>query len=308
MSNTPFMPLWVSDFLGDTLDLDAKEIGAYMLLLMAMWQRKGRLPADPRKLQRVARVGRDWPRIWEALERYFITEGDQITNKRLLAELQKVDTKRAVNAQSGARGGRAKALKNKDRPLANATVSLYQPEPEPEKDTTYPFYRGTRDEIGTDGSPGNGTGPDVDAGAGEGIDLSEKPSGTQRSAGARGADPGSDTPKPAAASRAARNTTCPADFWPDAIGQQRFNEQGGDDLGRAVEHFIDHWRGKGERRKDWQATWRTWAARGSQYRTPGFHCGGPAGAGRNARGQTALDIHLAGARLAASGWADDTGF
>ena len=39
MSKRPFMQLWVSDFIGDTLDLDAKEIGAYMLLLMSMWQR-----------------------------------------------------------------------------------------------------------------------------------------------------------------------------------------------------------------------------------------------------------------------------
>jgi len=30
VSGTPFMPLWVADFVGDTLDLDAKEIGAYL--------------------------------------------------------------------------------------------------------------------------------------------------------------------------------------------------------------------------------------------------------------------------------------
>lgn len=134
MSQTPFMPLWVSDFLGDTMDLDAKEIGAYMLLLMAMWQRGGALPNDQKKLQRVARVGRDWPKVWAGLEHFFAVDGDQVTNARLTRELHKVDMKRASAARSGALGGAAKALKTRNRQVADATRSLYQPEPEPEKE------------------------------------------------------------------------------------------------------------------------------------------------------------------------------
>ena len=132
MSNTPFMPLWVADFVGDTLDLDAKEIGAYMLILMTMWGRDGYLPSDEKKLQRVARCGRDWPRVWASLSHYFTHEGDRITQGRLLLELQKVAAKREVNAQHGSLGGNAKALNRKEPTLANATVSLQQPEPEPE--------------------------------------------------------------------------------------------------------------------------------------------------------------------------------
>lgn len=140
MSDTPFMPLWVSDFVGDTLDLDAKEIGAYMLILMTMWGRDGYLPNDSKKLQRVARCGRDWPRVWASIEHYFTVEGDKITQQRLLKEVQKVASKRQVNAQSGARGGRAKSLKNKETGLANARSSLKQPEPypEPEENTPQP--------------------------------------------------------------------------------------------------------------------------------------------------------------------------
>ena len=135
MSNTPFMPLWVADFVGDTLDLDAKEIGAYMLILMTMWGRDGYLPSDEKKLQRVARCGRDWPRVWASLSHYFTVDGDRITQGRLLYELQKVAAKREVNAQHGSLGGKAKALKSKEPTLANATVSLQQPEPylEPDK-------------------------------------------------------------------------------------------------------------------------------------------------------------------------------
>jgi uncharacterized protein YdaU (DUF1376 family) len=129
VSQTPFMPLWVADFVGDTLDLDAKEIGAYMLILMTMWGRDGYLPNDEKKLQRVARCGRDWPRVWTALAQYFTVDGDRITQARLLKEVQKVAAKRIVSAQHGAIGGRAKALKNKEAALADATVPLQQPEP-----------------------------------------------------------------------------------------------------------------------------------------------------------------------------------
>lgn len=128
------MPLWVADFVGDTLDLDAKEIGAYMLILMTMWGRDGYLPSDEKKLQRVARCGRDWPRVWASLSHYFTVDGDRITQGRLLYELQKVAAKREVNAQHGSLGGRAKSLKSKEPALANATVSLQQPEPYPEPD------------------------------------------------------------------------------------------------------------------------------------------------------------------------------
>ncbi len=136
MSETPFMPLWVADFVGDTLDLDAKEIGAYMLILMTMWGRDGYLPNDEKKLQRVARCGRDWPRVWASLAHYFTVDDDRITQGRLLLELQKVAAKREVNAQHGALGGKAKALKYKEAALANATVSLQQPEPYLEREDT----------------------------------------------------------------------------------------------------------------------------------------------------------------------------
>lgn len=121
MSKTPFMPLWVNDFIGDTLHLDAKEVGAYMLILMTMWGRDGTLPNDHSKLKRVARVGRDWSKVWASIEGYFKVEGDVIFNERLRQEFLSVAAKRKVNAQSGARGGHAKALKDKEAALANAS-------------------------------------------------------------------------------------------------------------------------------------------------------------------------------------------
>ena len=133
MSKTPFMPLWVADFLAKTLDLDAKETGAYMLLLMAMWTHGGSLPDDQKKLQRVARIGREWPKVWAAIAHYFTARDGRVYQDRLTEELQKVNAKREVNAHAGSLGGRAKALKDKEPSLANATVSLQHSEPEPDK-------------------------------------------------------------------------------------------------------------------------------------------------------------------------------
>jgi uncharacterized protein YdaU (DUF1376 family) len=132
------MQLWVADFLADTLDLDATEIGAYMLLLMAQWQRNGdSLPMDQVKLQRVARCGRNWPKVWSNIARFFTTDDAGIYSKRLRLEAQNVAAKREVNAQNGALGGIAKALKTKDFGLADATISPQRnasiPEPEPER-------------------------------------------------------------------------------------------------------------------------------------------------------------------------------
>jgi uncharacterized protein YdaU (DUF1376 family) len=136
MSGTPFMPLWVSDFLGDTLDLDAAEVGAYMLLLMAQWNRDGEsLPNDAKKLQRVARCGRNWPKVWGNVERFFKTDEKGIYSKRLRLEAQNVAAKREVNKHNGSLGGKAKSLKTNNAGLADATETLERnraiPEPEP---------------------------------------------------------------------------------------------------------------------------------------------------------------------------------
>ncbi len=149
MSKTPFMPLWVSDFLGDTMDLGASEIGAYMLLLMAQWNRDGEsLPNDSEKLKRICRCGRSWPKVWGVIERFFQTDENGIYSKRLRLEAASVAAKREVNAHNGARGGKAKSLKSKNMPLANATVSPERnpsiPEPYIEKEEGKPSSKKAR--------------------------------------------------------------------------------------------------------------------------------------------------------------------
>lgn len=125
MSERPFMQLYVSDFIGDTLHLNTEQIGAYMLLLMAMWNAGGELPADDAKLARVVRMSlKKWRSIASDLLPFFEAGGGQIWHRRLTKELQKSDSKSQSRASAGAKGGAAKALKSNDAPVANATVLL----------------------------------------------------------------------------------------------------------------------------------------------------------------------------------------
>lgn len=133
MSERPFMQLYVSDFIGDTLHLSTEQIGAYMLLLMAMWNAGGRLPNDDAKLARVARLSvKKWKGISADMMPFFTVDGGTIAHNRLTKELQKSESKSQSRASAGAAGGRAKALKDKDARVANAT-----PAPQHLPDTIY---------------------------------------------------------------------------------------------------------------------------------------------------------------------------
>ncbi|AZB63879.1 DUF1376 domain-containing protein [Cereibacter sphaeroides] len=123
MSSTPYMPLYIGDYLSDTTDLSTEEHGAYLLLLMAMWKKGGHLPNNPAKLAQICRVTpRRWPQVWAAIEQFFVMEDGTVTNDRLRSARENADKTATKRAEAGSKGGTAKALKDKGRPVANATA------------------------------------------------------------------------------------------------------------------------------------------------------------------------------------------
>lgn len=123
MSKTPFLQLYVADYMADTRHLTTEQHGAYLLLLMTMWRHNGKLPNDPKKLSRICGVTpRKWPAIWEDLAEFFVVENDEISNPRLTKEYQKAEAKSKLRANAGSLGGKAKALKNNNTDVAKATV------------------------------------------------------------------------------------------------------------------------------------------------------------------------------------------
>lgn len=122
MSATPYMQLYVGDYLSDTLHLTTEQHGAYLLLLMTMWRAGAELPNDPGKLARIARVSpKRWPAIWAEISEFFTVDGDVIRNDRLTKEHQKAVSISQERKTAGKKGGEANALKNHNAAEANAS-------------------------------------------------------------------------------------------------------------------------------------------------------------------------------------------
>ena len=140
MSEMPFMQMYWSDYFGDTRHLTCEQHGAYLQLIGTMWTAGGTLPADPRKLAKITGCTPSrWAKISPEVMAFFILSGDVITHKRVTFELEKAREKSIKRAEVGAKGGRAKALKNNEASLAIATDLLkHSPEPEPELDIIPP--------------------------------------------------------------------------------------------------------------------------------------------------------------------------
>ncbi|WEX75760.1 hypothetical protein PYH37_000454 [Sinorhizobium numidicum] len=86
-----------------------------------MWNAGGKLPNGDAKLARVARISvKKWKSIEGDLLGFFDVTGSDISHNRLTKELQKSERKSQSRADAGAKGGSAKALKDKEARLANA--------------------------------------------------------------------------------------------------------------------------------------------------------------------------------------------
>ncbi|MBK1638947.1 hypothetical protein CKO24_07765 [Rhodothalassium salexigens DSM 2132] len=176
MAEYPSMPLWTDAYLADTQDLSAEEHGVYLLLLMTAWRSEHcALPDDDVRLARMARVGtKKWAKLRAAVLDRFFTLGDQgWTQKRLLAERERIDTLRAQKRKAA----QAKHLKNKQsapadagRPQVRNRCNPY-PYPYPEEDSPSlrsgegvppPAAAGVDPAAGTDQPPPPPTSPPPD--------------------------------------------------------------------------------------------------------------------------------------------------
>jgi len=128
MAQYPTMPLFTDAYIADTRDLSCEEHGAYLQLLIFMWRSPdGWLPDDDTKLARmVGLTPAKWRRVKAGINRFFITENEQISQKKLQKTLKNLTEKLAKNKQNGKLGGEAKSLKNNITHLANATKTLEQ--------------------------------------------------------------------------------------------------------------------------------------------------------------------------------------
>lgn len=107
MAAPPYMPLFVADYLADTMHLSTEEHGAYLLLIMHYWRTGKPLDGDPDRLAAIARLPNDrWQSVATVVQRLFNIRSDGTwTHDRIDAELQRADAR----IQAAKRAGRASA-------------------------------------------------------------------------------------------------------------------------------------------------------------------------------------------------------
>lgn len=103
------MPLYISDYLADTMGLSTEQHGAYLLLLMAAWKDDGRLPNDHEQLAHIARLPQKaWLKHEPTLQRFFIVTEGFWMHKRVRAELDKAKGNVSKKSEAGVVGAAAK--------------------------------------------------------------------------------------------------------------------------------------------------------------------------------------------------------
>lgn len=103
-----WMPLYIGDYLADTMHLTTEQHGAYLLLIMAYWKNGGALTSDDRKLMAICRLGADaWSMHKHTLASFFDLNSDPELwiHVRAEKEMEKAGNnqeKRTLRAQKAA--------------------------------------------------------------------------------------------------------------------------------------------------------------------------------------------------------------
>lgn len=117
MTEFPIMPLATDSFGADTAMMTTIEVGAYALLMIAMWRAGGALPNDDKRLARCAHVtAAQWRRIKPALFEKFHVERDVVTSNEILRMIAAVRRR----SQSAKHSADARWLKTKGSADASA--------------------------------------------------------------------------------------------------------------------------------------------------------------------------------------------
>lgn len=127
----PWMPLYVADFVADTMHLSRQNRGSYMSLICHYW-RHGGLPNDLALLQQIAgTTPEEWNIDGAVLASFFTITNKGWIHKRIEKELQDAENKYERRRASGKLGGQKKA----SNASSNARAKSYQPQPQPHIDT-----------------------------------------------------------------------------------------------------------------------------------------------------------------------------
>jgi uncharacterized protein YdaU (DUF1376 family) len=110
-----WMPLYIGDYLSDTMRLTTEQHGAYLLLLMEHWIAES-LPDDEEELSLIARMSIErWRECWVKLEKFFTKKGGKLYNNRVVSEIEKAKSRRDSASENGKKGGRPRKNDNPEK-------------------------------------------------------------------------------------------------------------------------------------------------------------------------------------------------
>lgn len=120
------MPFYIGDYLADTQDLSTLEHGAYMLVLFALWTKKGQ-KIDMKTTRAASKLSaRDFRKVWEKIAPYFETDDvGMVGHKRVFSEWIRADRAYSTRVENGRQGGRP--VEPAGSPKANRPVSKSEP-------------------------------------------------------------------------------------------------------------------------------------------------------------------------------------
>ena len=100
-----WMPIYVGDYLSDTMHLTLEQHGAYLLLLFAYWKNRGPLPQN--RVKNIVNLNED---SWSIVEEYFKVDSKRgvWVHDRVEEELKKALIRKQAAVNRGKKGSDAR--------------------------------------------------------------------------------------------------------------------------------------------------------------------------------------------------------
>lgn len=135
-----WMPLYIGDYLADTMSFTTEQHGAYIRLLMACWREQGKpLTGTDEDLATITGLPMARWRACKAklLAKFQVAEDGGVTHKRAAKEIQKAGRVSEARSEAG-KAGAAKRWHQDGKPMANAMANSSQIDEQPQSQSQLP--------------------------------------------------------------------------------------------------------------------------------------------------------------------------